>query len=313
MTAAVQPDKLRRVFELELQKGCADGAVVGGLDSMLIRMVEDKAIPSGHPFRARIGVLPRGGYRSLDLVARQSWIEEVIRALGGPSTPAAGSSIATAPKSTKPLALDDPVTRLPGIGKRAIEKFEKLGVFTAGDAAGLFPRRFNDFTDVRKISELEPDGTLQTTLGVILSSGQLRFGRRVRGSEIVINDGTTSLRIVWFNMTYVFRGLREGEQVAVSGKVRVYRGRLQMDNPEFELVDAEMLKAGRLTPVYPATQGLSQRAIRKAVSAAVEELAAKLPEGYPLTIQLDEKFAAQLLVCVYRRRRHRYCHAKCQL
>jgi len=284
--------RLRRVFELELERDADNRTVVGGLDRMLIQMAEDGLLPLGHPLAERVRALPRGGYRSLEAADRRRWIEATLGAMGGAGAPAAsGPKRPAAPAPKRPLAPGDPVTRLPGVGKSAATRFEKLGVTTAGEAALFFPRRFRDFTDVRRISELSPDGTPQTVVGTILSAGQMRFGRRVRGSEAVITDGSGSLRVVWFNMPFVARGLNEGEQLAVSGRARVYRGRLQMDNPEYEPFDSEIMRPGRLLPTYPATQGLSQRAIRRAVAAAVEALAAKLPDPVPAWLAKDEELA----------------------
>ena len=181
------------------------------------------------------------------------------------------------------------MTRLPGIGKSAAERFEKLGVTTAGDAALFFPRRFRDFTDVRRIADLEPDGLPKTVVGTILKSGQLRYGRRVRGSEAIITDGSGSLRLVWFNMPWVHRGLKEGEEYAVSGAVTVYRGRLQMANPpEYEPFDSNLMRPGRLLPIYPGTQGLGQRTIRRAVGHAVEQLADRLADPVPGWLAKEE-------------------------
>ncbi len=126
------------------------------------------------------------------------------------------------------------MSALPGVTTALATKFAKLAVETVGDAARLFPRRFNDFTDVRRIAELRPSNSLQTVVAEVVTAGQRRFGRRVAGSEALVQDSTGSLKAVWFNQPYVARGMKPGEKIALAGKVREYRGRLQMDNPEFE-------------------------------------------------------------------------------
>ena len=282
---ATELSRLRAVFERELEQGAANSEITGGLDTLLIRMVDNGVIARGHPLYERIRGLQRGGgYRGLTEEGRRKWLERAIPAAGdGVPAPSAASG------RKRPLAPDDPVTRLPGIGKSAAERFEKLGVTTAGDAALFFPRRFRDFTDVRRISDLEPDGLPKTVVGTILKSGQLRYGRRVRGSEAVITDGSGSLRLVWFNMPWVHRGLKEGEELAVSGTVTVYRGRMQMANPpEYEPFDSNLMRPGRLLPTYPGTQGLGQRTIRRAVGYAVEQLADRLPDPVPGWLAQEE-------------------------
>ena len=286
-SSATELSRLRALFEREIEAGAANSEITGGLDTLLIRIVEDGVIPRGHPLNERIRGLQRGGgYRALTPEGRRKWLERAIAATG-PDGDSAPSPSATTRK--RALAPNDPVTRLPGIGKSAAERFEKLGVTTAGDAALFFPRRFRDFTDVRRISDLQPDGLPKTVVGTVLRAGQLRYGRRVRGSEAVITDGSGSLRIVWFNMPWVHRGLKEGEEFAVSGTVTVYRGRLQMANPpEYEPFDSSLMRPGRLLPTYPGTLGLGQRTIRRAVGAAVEQLADRLPDPVPAWLAKDE-------------------------
>ena len=320
--------RVRRVFELELGRGCQNQVVIGGLDRMLIQMGEDGLLANG-PLASRVAALPATGYRSLQEDARREWVQATIRALTPTAvappeltvpldrrepaqdvrTPeslraipdtllaavpraskprkqgASGTSGATPPiahaRSSGSLRPESPVAHLPGIGKSAAEKLEKLGVMTASDAVFLFPRRFNDFSDMRKIAQLEPARTPQTIIGTVFAVSEIRWGRRVKGTQAVLTDSTGSLRVVWFNMGYIARALKEGMQVVVSGRVKDFRGRLQMENPEFEPLDDELDHAARLIPVYPATAGLGQRTIRRAVKAAVDQLATRVADPVP--------------------------------
>lgn len=299
--AMTDGERLRRVFELELSRGCDDRSVMGGLDRMFIQMAEDGVLAGSHPLRAHVRELPGGGYRSLDEEGRKRWLEGTVRSLapGGPAgprpTPAARvlnprrgtqterkRTSAASSEEPAPLQPHSPLTKVPGVTKAMAPKFERLGVRSAGDLVQLYPRRFNDFSTMRKICELQPSAYPVSVIGRVLSAGQTRFGRRVKGTEAVLADGTGTLRVTWFNMPYVARALHEGDTLVVSGKVRLYRGRLQLENPEFEALDEELLHTGRLVPVYPATQGLGQRSIRQAVHAAVDALADHVPDPVPV-------------------------------
>ena len=323
-----EASRVRRVFELELERGCTNQLVIGGLDRMLIQMGEDGTLASG-VLGARVDALPSAGYRSLDEAGRREWLTATVRALSAPvpaqavaagsfraadrtaatrrDNPAKGAGDAmgnfvarpaTAERETavgareteaSGLRPDSPVSRLPGIGKSAAEKLEKLGVATASDAVFLFPRRFNDFTKMRKIAELEPGRLPQTVIGTVFAKSEMRWGRRVKGTQAVVTDTTGSLRVVWFNMGYVARALTEGMLVVLSGRVSNYRGRVQMENPEFEPLDDELMHTGRLVPVYPATAGLGQRTIRRAVKAAVDQLANRVSDPVPAWLREEER------------------------
>ena len=307
----VDTDRVRRVFEQELDRGCENSLVVGGLDRMLIQMREDGILQQIPALDRGIRELPGGGYRSLAPEDRKRWLQGVLASLGNgtttrqpaqalpPSPPARQSKTAARQRKPAPAKAatrqpgnepgtvrpSDPVTRVPGVTKAVGEKLGRLGVETAGQLATLFPRRFNDFTDVRKIGDLEPSPRPQTVVASIRSASQRRFGRRLAGSEAVLSDGSGTLKAVWFNQPYVAKGLNEGDRLVLSGKVRTYRGRLQMDNPEYEPFDEDVMSAGRLVPVYPATQGLGQRTLRKVVRAALDTVAEQVPDPIPVTAQ----------------------------
>lgn len=300
--------RVRRVFEQELARGCTNNLVVGGLDRMLIPMREDGAMSDVPNLDRFVRVLPPGGYKALSAEGRARWLRDVIAALGSSVSsvpaglppakrPVAARRAATRrptvrPQPTPPASMAitpaSPLSALPGVTTALTTKFAKLGVETVGDAARLFPRRFNDFTDVRRIAELRPSNSLQTVVAEVVTAGQRRFGRRVAGSEALVQDSTGSLKAVWFNQPYVARGMKPGEKIALAGKVREYRGRLQMDNPEFENFEEDGM-AGRLVPVYPATSGLGQKTIRKVVRAAVNAVSEQVEDAIPADLAAQRK------------------------
>ena len=58
--------RLRRVFELELERGASNSAVVGGLDRMLIQMAEDGLIAIGSQFAGLVTQLARASLKQLE-------------------------------------------------------------------------------------------------------------------------------------------------------------------------------------------------------------------------------------------------------
>ena len=109
MSAATGTDatRLRRVFELERERGYDNKAVMGGLDRMLIQMIEDGLLTAASPLGQRFKQLPRSGYRSLDDEERKSWIEGTIRALSAPTTrPFSPSPAATTSREPRERMLE---------------------------------------------------------------------------------------------------------------------------------------------------------------------------------------------------------------
>ncbi|TMG00614.1 MAG: ATP-dependent DNA helicase RecG [Chloroflexi bacterium] len=195
-----------------------------------------------------------------------------------PRESGSGSSRAVAPP-TAIGRLDSPVTVFKGVSKGMASKLKRLRVETVEDFLFHFPVRYDEYPPAKPIAQLRP-GEHQTIIGQVWSSGASVVGRR-KVTEAIINDGTGSIRVIWWSGPWVARRLYEGLKVAFSGKVTAFRGRLQMENPEFGDPTDEALRARRIVPVYPSTKNLEQRDILSLKEQAVGGFAAKLPETLP--------------------------------
>jgi len=297
LTEALQ--RLRKVLALERSRKFADTAVIGGLDAYLQRVVSGPLIPADHRFRRVLSSLPSGGYRALHPVQRKRVVEELELALEEPMADASSPPLETqeskptpavrqprgsregvrARSATAAETLDSPVGAFKGVSRGYAAKLKKLGVENVRDLLWLFPFRYNDFSQVRPVARLAV-GEEQTVLGEVWSAGAGLVGRR-KASEAVIGDETGTLRVVWWGNTYVGRQLRAGMKIALSGKVTAFRGRMQMENPEWETLEGDSLHTRRLVPVYPGTEGLPQRLVRRLTREAVETFADGLEETLP--------------------------------
>ncbi|NJN43301.1 MAG: hypothetical protein HC806_00215 [Anaerolineae bacterium] len=107
---------------------------------------------------------------------------------------------------------------------------EKLGLTNLGDALYFFPRRYEDYSQLKPINRLWY-GEEVTVIGVI-SQINLRptRGGKVQLVEAMLTDGSGSLRVNWFNQPWLIEQLR-GKSVALSGKIEQYLGRLIMKSP----------------------------------------------------------------------------------
>jgi ATP-dependent DNA helicase RecG len=175
--------------------------------------------------------------------------------------------------------LDSPAIALPGVGPANAEKLARLGVKTIRDLLFLLPRRFDDFTALKPINRLVY-GDEVTVIGSVWEIGT----RKTRGGatlvQAVISDGSGTIQCTWFN-PYLIDKIRHGQQIVVSGKVDEYLGRLTFSSPEWEHLDKELLHTARLVPVYPLTEGLTARWMRKLVKRTVDTWAARLSDFLP--------------------------------
>ena len=307
---------LRKILSQEQRRGFNDGTVTGGLDAFLRRALRD-ADP-GSALYAVVAALPQAGYASLSPEARAAWADRALTLLtpaatGAPASPEprerpARRSGAAPPRSPaqarsgKPPApadapperraspprprggpprLDDPVGVLGRMRGTTQAKLATLNITTVHDLLWHFPSRHVDFRNVKPIAELMV-GETATVVGEIISSRVAFIGRRMRSTEATIADESGRIRCLWFNQPYLAKSLPEGARVGVAGKVGAYRRRPQFDSPEWErLDDSEATHVGRFVPIYPLTQGLPGRTMRRLAREAVDRYLPLLPESLP--------------------------------
>ncbi|HZP25921.1 MAG TPA: ATP-dependent DNA helicase RecG [Dehalococcoidia bacterium] len=277
-------ERLRGMLQLEQKKRYTNVAVVGGLDPHLQRIVSEYRLPATHRFRQVLEALPGRGYAELHPIQRKRVVEELLKALAEAppaiARPAARRTVAgMQPKVRAPGSLEAPVSLFKGLSRTYVSKLERLGIKTARDVLFHFPHRYNDFSNVCTISELMI-GQEQSIIADVWTAGPTTVGRR-KATEAVIRDDTGTLRVIWWGQPFLARTLRSSGKLALSGKVTAFRGRLQMENPEWEPVDADSLNTRRLVPVYPSTEGLPQKVLRKLARDAIELFADQVSDELP--------------------------------
>ena len=158
-----------------------------------------------------------------------------------------------------------------GVGPKRALLFQKIGIRSVRDLLYLFPRRYEDRSHFAPLNNLPLNEPI-TCRGEVMD---VKF-KPIRGMplvEVLVGDDSGTLRAVWFNQPYLKRLFLCGQQVILYGKVEFYKKDLQMSSPEFEIVEspeAESIHTGRITPIYPLTEGLFQRSLRTILREAVE-------------------------------------------
>ncbi len=178
---------------------------------------------------------------------------------------------------------------LKGIGPVRAKSFAGCGVNTIEDLMYYFPRRYEDRSNFADISELKV-GQVYTIKAQAKACGQRNSWRRRAFSitEATLADSTGKISCVWFNQPYLKEYLKTGSALILYGKVEEYKGRLQMNNPEFEFVGADddnSLNIGRIVPVYTLPQGFSQRSMRKLVKNTLDEFLPKINDCLPFDLR----------------------------
>jgi len=194
-------------------------------------------------------------------------------------------SVAGAKTSATPAALDAKLTVLQGVGPRHAETLAKLGMYTLGDMLYYFPRRYDDYSQLKPIKDLFYSEQV-TVIGTIQSV----HTRPIRGGkasiiEVIISDGTGGLRLSFFNQPWLANRFKQGEAISVSGKIDQYLGRLVMNSPDWESVEAENLHTNRIVPIYSLTERINQKWLRNLMKQVIEYWARSVADALPESVR----------------------------
>jgi ATP-dependent DNA helicase RecG len=179
-----------------------------------------------------------------------------------------------------------PVTAVPGVGPTQEERLHRLRIRTVRDLLFHFPREHHDYSKLHKIGQLE-FGQVATVLGLIWEVENIRSGKRglVRTCARV-SDETGAIRAVWFNQPYLLKQLPRGAYIVLTGVKQRIGNRVEFSVRSHELPEqGDLINTGRLVPVYPLTEGLTPKALRRMTKWAVDHCAGFLPEHLPAAVR----------------------------
>jgi len=177
------------------------------------------------------------------------------------------------------MEISQPLEELDWIPRPKILALRRIGIATAEDLLTHFPRRHEDRHQFPQFPREESDTPICLS-GEVTKTSLRRFGGWKKIFEATLeepNANALSQPLVcrWFNLHYIQKMIATGQQLVVFGKPRLRGNRICMDHPEFEVIENDeerSIHLRRITPVYPATEGLSQRVLRSIIYRLLQEL-----------------------------------------
>ncbi len=312
---AMQPsiEKILKFLKLEIERGYDNRAVVGGLERVLPiwetearleRIPEEliiktreliaeytlnteeraqtiktlwqelSSVAQGNPPALPVEKTPK----EIPLPSKQLAEKPKPQTLTNPSPTRSASRI---DQNTARTGLNAPLTVVQGIGAKHAETLAGLGLYTLEDLLYYFPRRYDDYSQLKPINQLFY-GEEVTIIGAITTVTT----RPIKGGsshiiEAILTDGTGSVRLTWFNQIWIANRLKPGMQVVVSGRVDQYLGRLMMNSPEWEQLEQEQLHTNRIVPVYSLTSSITQKWLRRLQYQTVQYWANQIDDFLP--------------------------------
>jgi ATP-dependent DNA helicase RecG len=188
------------------------------------------------------------------------------------------------------VTLLKPVTVLRGVGDTLALRLRALGVETTQDLLFLLPLRYEDRTRVVPLGELLPGQRAAVEGEVLLTEVAFR-GRRQMLCKIADGSGFLTLRFFYFTAQQQ-GGLARGVRIRCFGEARRGPQGLEMVHPEYRRVDSSAAKSAEdhLTPIYPATEGVTQGRLRQLVGTALDQTSARdLEDWLPAAVLADSR------------------------
>jgi ATP-dependent DNA helicase RecG len=152
-----------------------------------------------------------------------------------------------------------PLQYLKGVGPQRAKILAKLGIGTEEDLLYHLPRRYEDRSNLKTLSQLRA-GETETTIAYIRRIEELKPRKGLLITKVHLQDKTGTAIGLWYNQSYLIKHLSLGAQVIITGKVDYRFGQKEIAVNEYELVSGKAsLHIGRIVPFYPSSEGLNQR------------------------------------------------------
>ncbi len=192
-----------------------------------------------------------------------------------------------------PMKINDiktPVSSISGVGPQLTKNLSKLNIFTVGDLLQYYPRGYEDRSVKVTLAEYKTHPKIHTVARVM---GQEWFGYgRMKTLKILINDGTAPAELICFNRAFLENQLVTGSVITVTGAFYVKYNKLQSSSFEVTKMNFEQeataaaLKAAQplntgILPVYHLTEGVTHKALYKAICSAVVQYAHGIDNEIP--------------------------------
>jgi len=197
------------------------------------------------------------------------------------------------------MDLSTPVEELPRVGPAYLRRLKRLNIRTVGQLIFHFPHRYEDFSNLVKISDIPDEGGpafAEASAGKpFCVQGEITdirifraFHRKMMLTQATIQDDSGKIKALWFNQPYLINTLKKGTFVCLAGKVKGKKSSKYFSSPAYEKipenykeVSFDLNHTGGLIPVYPETEGLSSKWLRFVIKPILTSLENRLPDSLP--------------------------------
>lgn len=185
--------------------------------------------------------------------------------------------------------LQNSIQFIKGVGPVRYQQLNRLEIETVFDMMWHMPRSYVDREVVTSIDALKA-GDHTSIKAKIMGVSMARTRRGMSLFKALLQDDSGLITAVWFNQPFLKKTLKKGLNIYISGKVAYMGSQLEITVAEYDLLDEEE-NAKRIVPIYPLTEGLTQKSIRRIILAVLKDYSSLYPEI------LTEEIRGELELC----------------
>ncbi|MFN2257002.1 MAG: ATP-dependent DNA helicase RecG [Desulfuromonadaceae bacterium] len=180
-----------------------------------------------------------------------------------------------------------PLASLKGVGERLSAKLARLELHSIEDLLYQLPVRYEDRRNLARVGTLRP-GEARPFRARVLSGAEVKLGNRGsrRVFEVLVGDDSGQIVLKWFHYrrSWMERSYRSGREILAFGEVRIFGSQREILHPEVDF-DPGADPGAAILPVYPLTEGISQKRMRGIIQSAAAEYASLLHSDIPASLR----------------------------
>ena len=175
-----------------------------------------------------------------------------------------------------PPTPDTQVQFLKGVGEGRAQLLAAAGIETVRDLLFFFPFRYEDRRHPSRVQDLGKFIDTPVLLRGRLTSAHARVSPRKRMAlfEAVLDDGSGSVKLIWFNQRFLADQIKRGDKLAVYGIPRIsgYGGTLTIESPDWEKFEGAEDEEGSIVPIYSKIGNIPPKALRRLIFTSLDTL-----------------------------------------
>jgi ATP-dependent DNA helicase RecG len=165
-----------------------------------------------------------------------------------------------------------PIIELTKVGKTVAGRLEKLNIKTVYDLLYHFPFRYEDLRATIPINKIEYGQIVSISGKVEMIKTRRSKNRRLNMTECFVSDNSGSIKVIWFNQTYIAKHLENGSAIRCAGKISGRPASPYLANPTWERAEQPTLNTGAIIATYPTTTNVTQKQLRFLIQQALSAI-----------------------------------------